>query len=1080
MIMHRSGALVVVAFLMLAFMPVEVLAERATTAEAELVCRNWLVRVVHQRGGWAGGSRPEIREATELLADDGELLARCFSVSPRGHVVVPVLKELPPVKVYSETSSFDADATGGFVQLLRERLTAAHYLFKEIHGSLDAVPPGSEDELTFGRVHRRSWELLLVRPAEMRASLAKGESPPFRDAGPLLTTSWHQFAPFNDLCPEGDGGRCVVGCVATATAQIMNYHEWPPAGFGENSYWWRGDHSCGGSTPGETLSAVFRDDYDWAGMPEDGARLDASGGVGRGPSVGTSGRDDAAVAELCYEVGVALRTQYGHCASSASRVIDRELIDYFRYDDSITWRRGSDYSSEDWFALIQNEIDESRPIFYTYSFPNHALVCDGWRVVGDEMQIHLNYGGTGPYNAWYVLDDIHGHEGDHHLEDMAVNIFPEPAIMLSADGTGDYPSIQDAIDAATPGTAIKLHDGTYSGPGNRDVDFAGKVVTVRSHHRDPRACVIDAGGSELDPQRGFSFTSSETSEAVLQDVWLTGAWTADGGGGVYCLDASPTITGCVIEGNTALSGGGGVLCAGTELSAGTPLITGCTIFGNEGGGVLVQGRDAAIENTLIVGNTGGPAVSCQLEGEPLLTCCDIYGNKDGDWVGCIESQLGADGNISVGPVFCAPWDTVLTLSTVSRCLPANNACGVQVGALGEGCENYVVYPDGSGYFQTIQAAIDSMTSERRPYYAPTVVLADGVFTGPGNWDIDCSERERVHVRSGSGNAGSCVVDCSDDGEPHRGFSFHGEDSGWCIVDSITIINASAPSGDGAAVRCSDGARVSLRGCRLSGNTALRGGAVAADSTSTVFLSLCELSGNIAERGGGVYCADSSSVWLSSSTLACNSADEGSGVYLSDAFLSVSYSILAFGSGGEAVWSVDDSLNFRCNDIYGNGGGDWVGSLEGFLGVDGNVSVDPLFCDPAAGDYSLGENSPCLEPSVCVPPSLTHIGAHGVGCESGDPQIPPGVLHLSQNYPNPFSPATDFTLVLPASGRVRLVVYNLCGRVVATVLDEHRPSGELTSRWDGRNDNGQPVAAGVYFARLEQAGRSDVRKIVVVK
>jgi flagellar hook assembly protein FlgD len=72
------------------------------------------------------------------------------------------------------------------------------------------------------------------------------------------------------------------------------------------------------------------------------------------------------------------------------------------------------------------------------------------------------------------------------------------------------------------------------------------------------------------------------------------------------------------------------------------------------------------------------------------------------------------------------------------------------------------------------------------------------------------------------------------------------------------------------------------------------------------------------------------------------------------------------------------------------------------------------------------------------------------------------------------------LLLPASGRVRLVVYDLRGRVVATVLDEHRPSGELISRWDGRNDNGQPVAAGVYFARLEQAGRSDVRKIVVVK
>ncbi|MCK4681199.1 C10 family peptidase, partial [bacterium] len=1075
----RCGSLALAAFLILAIMPVDVLAERATTAEAELVCENWLARVAHERGGWAGASRPEILEATELLTDDGELLARCFSVSPRGHVVVPILKELPPVKVYSETSSFDAGATEGFVQLLRERLTAAHDLFKEVHGSLDARQSDREDDqLAFGRVHRRSWELLLVLPAEMRASLAKGEWPPFRDAGPLLTTSWHQFAPYNGFCPEGDGGRCLVGCVATAAAQIMNYHEWPPAGFGEFSYWWVGDYSCGGSSPGETLSAVFRDDYDWASMPEDGAHLDPGGGLGRGLNGGPSGRDAAAVAELCYEVGVSVGMWYGHCASGAGLPV-QQLVDYFRYDDSIMWRHGRDYSSEDWFSLIQAEIDQSRPALYF--FPQHALVCDGWRVVGEEMQIHLNYGGTGPYNAWYALDDIHGHDWDHRMEHMVVNIFPEPAIMLSADGSGDYASIQDAVDAvdaAAPGMLIKLHDGTYSGPGNRDIDFGGKAVTVRSHHRDPQTCVVDAGGSESDPHRGVLFTSSETSETVLQDVWLTGAWTADGGGGVYCLDASPTITGCVIEGNTAQSGGGGVLCAGTEFSVGTPLIIGCTIYGNEGGGILVQGRDAAIENTLIAGNTGGAAVSCQLEGEPLLTCCDIYGNQDGDWVGCIESQFGADGNICVGPVFCAPWDTVLTLSAVSRCVPANNACGVQIGALGEGCEDYVVYPDGSGYFETIQAAIDSVTGNDRPYYANSIVLADGVFTGPGNRDIECGASVRVY--SGSGNAEGCVVDCSGDGEPHRGFSFHGEAGGVCKVDSITIVNASAPSGAGAAVSCRDGSVVWIRGCRLNDNSALRGGAVAADSGSTVFLGLCELSGNTASRGGAVYCADSSSIWIWGSTLVGNSADEGSGAYVSDAFLRLQGSIVAFGTEGGAVWSDDDSLDFYCSDIYGNEGGDWVGSLESFLGVDDNVSVDPLFCDPSGGRYSLAENSPCLEPGICVPVPMDQIGAHGVGCESADPHVPPGVLRLSQNYPNPFSPATDFTLVLPASGNVRLVVYDLRGRVVATVLDEHSPSGELTSRWDGRNDNGQPVAAGVYFARLEQAGRSDVRKIVVVR
>ena len=253
--------------------------------------------------------------------------------------------------------------------------------------------------------------------------------------------------------------------------------------------------------------------------------------------------------------------------------------------------------------------------------------------------------------------------------------------------------------------------------------------------------------------------------------------------------------------------------------------------------------------------------------------------------------------------------------------------------------------------------------------------------------------------------------------------------------------------------------------------AVGGIAVAVGSGASLYIGESELSGNAALLGGAVYCADSSFVWINRSTIPDNRADEGSGVHSSSCELWLTRSIVAFGREGEAVRSSGDSLLFHLSDIYGNDGGDWVGPIEDLLGVDDNVSVDPLFCDPWLGDYSLAEASPCLE---------LEMGAHGVGCESAIPPAPTGRLRLNQNYPNPFSPATQFALVLPEAGRVRLVVYDLRGRVVATILDEYRRPGELISRWDGLNDQGRPVAAGVYFARLEQAGHSDVRKVVVVR
>jgi hypothetical protein len=93
---------------------------------------------------------------------------------------------------------------------------------------------------------------------------------------------------------------------------------------------------------------------------------------------------------------------------------------------------------------------------------------------------------------------------------------------------------------------------------------------------------------------------------------------------------------------------------------------------------------------------------------------------------------------------------------------------------------------------------------------------------------------------------------------------------------------------------------------------------------------------------------------------------------------------------------------------------------------------------------------------------------------------PRTCTLLQNRPNPFNPRTTFTYFLTAPGHVRLAIYDLEGRLVATVVDDSGPPGRGSAVWNGRDDRGEAVASGVYVARLEAGGSVDTRKITLTR
>jgi hypothetical protein len=94
--------------------------------------------------------------------------------------------------------------------------------------------------------------------------------------------------------------------------------------------------------------------------------------------------------------------------------------------------------------------------------------------------------------------------------------------------------------------------------------------------------------------------------------------------------------------------------------------------------------------------------------------------------------------------------------------------------------------------------------------------------------------------------------------------------------------------------------------------------------------------------------------------------------------------------------------------------------------------------------------------------------------------PPARLLLGQNYPNPFNPTTTIVFEVPSAGPASLVVYDVTGARVRTLVDGAVRAGRHDVVWDGRNDSHQPVGSGVYFYRIATTGKSLTKKMVLLK
>jgi parallel beta-helix repeat protein len=200
--------------------------------------------------------------------------------------------------------------------------------------------------------------------------------------------------------------------------------------------------------------------------------------------------------------------------------------------------------------------------------------------------------------------------------------------IVRPDGTGDFPTIQGAVDVAQYGDVICLADGVFTGAGNRDIDYLGKAIVIRSQSGNPDACTIDCEGSQSEPHRAFLFHGQEGTQSVLDGVTITGGY-GEWGGGINCYNSAPRIMNCIFIENTSTgsgSGRGGAI----YLQSSSPAINACRFVGNSaeayGGGVCceVWSSPSIVLCTFAANSaTWGGGICCRWNSSPTIDQCNF-------------------------------------------------------------------------------------------------------------------------------------------------------------------------------------------------------------------------------------------------------------------------------------------------------------------------------------------------------------------------------------------------------------------------------------------------------------------------
>jgi predicted outer membrane repeat protein len=614
----------------------------------------------------------------------------------------------------------------------------------------------------------------------------------------------------------------------------------------------------------------------------------------------------------------------------------------------------------------------------------------------------------------------------------------------------DQPTIQAAVDIANPGDVVMLADMTFTGPGNRDVNFLGKAITVQSESDNPLACIIDCEGNSADPHRGFIFSTGETNVSVLRGVTITNGYDivssqVDGkGGAIYCT-AAPRIencrfVNCVASGTWYSEGlGGAVYCtAAAEFSD-------CYFAGNTAyyGGAVYSHADVSFNNCRFVDNNGTFAGAIYHSGgSPVFTACDFENNYAYGSGGALEFR---------GPV--TPF--------FEHCSFLNNTSEPMAGDTDGGA----VYGD----FDTI----------------PTFHYCDFIGNESGYYGGAVSSRAPTFL--------GCLFADNVAHDGHAGFGgFGGGVYCWDESSFDRCTFAGNSSENASAIAHSGTDPLTINQTIICFST--RGEAIWRDTADNMTITCTDIYGNTDGDWTGViagmaatdgnfsadpqFCGELGTyIYTLQSDSPCAPSNNDCGVLIGARGVNCSSTPNFIHDFQAEVGGYQINLSWRVSTTGGTGSCLLEGSWRN---LNWQVPCSAL----STGQYQALDCSPHLQPGRTVVYTLYWQDESGnrqrlQQLEATLDETMPST-GLTRLFPNPFNPQVtiDFTVARPQL--VRIAVLDLGGRLVTQLTGQYHGTGAHTVTWQGIDAMGKSVGSGTYLIQIQSEDLRETRRITLVR
>ncbi|MCE5341583.1 MAG: C10 family peptidase [Planctomycetaceae bacterium] len=415
-------------FALLFLFNISLFAEPTEKSQALIAADHWLKLDTHPLGN---NLKWHVKNIETFSDSNQEPIYYAINLEPTGYVIVSADNKVEPIICFSAEGKYINSNENPLSVLLNLDL------HNRIHTTRRLVQVQKNNSLHFSRQQKTilnsmvsaeaKWNRFLKQNQKLQNQsktknneLFSAESSSSYSTGlteisdirvePLIQSKWGQSSVCSGYCYNYyTPNHYVCGCVATAAAQLMRYHEYPSApvgiqgfsitvdGYSQTAYT-RGGDGLGGA-------------YNWSLMPFV-------------PDCSLTDAQRQAIGAICYDAGVASNMQYTQSFSGAySNNLCNALVNFFQFNNAIIGP---------WDMSLNADLDAGYPMYFDLG--SHAVVCDGYGYSLSTPYHHINLGWSGGSDAWYNLPDVLYWDS---IKKVIYNIFPSGTGEIISGRTAD-------------------------------------------------------------------------------------------------------------------------------------------------------------------------------------------------------------------------------------------------------------------------------------------------------------------------------------------------------------------------------------------------------------------------------------------------------------------------------------------------------------------------------------------------------------------------------------------------------------------------------------------------------------------